>query len=301
MPVKSALAHEGEPLAPHDLWSTWNWDPGILLLLAVSGWLYLRGTRTLWQKAGMRRGISFWNMTAFLGGLAALAAALISPIDALGSSLFSAHMIQHLLLILVAAPLLVLGAPSTALVWSLPGLWRPALGRWWVSQRGLRNIWHLLTRPILVWMIHAAAIIIWHVPVFYQAAIKNEFIHIFEHASFFITAILFWWVFMPKTRLRTTHDLQKVLYIFTTALYGGLLAALITFSEQVWYPIYSEATSLWNLTPIEDQQLAGVIMWVPGSVVYLTAVLVLLGRWFLGIEKDEESKLWQSQEMPAKD
>lgn len=287
LPGRAVLAHAGEPLAPHDLWSAWNWDAPILLGLLFTGWLYLRGVQALWHSAGMGRGVTRWQAAAFAGGMLTLFMALVSPVDALGSVLFSAHMLQHLLLMMVAAPLLVLGAPPAALAWSVPRGWRVGLGRWWRRQAALKAGWQALKHPAVVWVLHALALTVWHLPPFYQAALRSDLVHFLEHASFLIAALLFWWVVARSGQPRQLGYGIGVLYIFTTAMYSGVLGALITFSRQVWYPLYASTTQAWGLTPLEDQQLAGLLMWIPANFVFLIAALLLLKAWFDALEKRE--------------
>lgn len=288
MPASLALAHEGLPPMPHDVWDAWSWDLLLLVGLGLSGWAYVRGVTTLWRRAGLGRGVTGWQAAAFGGGLIALFIALISPLDALSEALFSAHMVQHVILILVAAPLLVLGAPPAALIWSVPRRWQRGLGRWWQRQRGLRAGWRILTQPLLVWTLHTLALWAWHVPALYQAALQNETLHALEHLSFFGTGLLFWRAIMsPFGRKKVATGPGRLLYIFTMALQSGGLGALMTFSPRPWYGTYTSTTTAWGLTPLEDQQLAGVIMWVPAGVVYLVAALVLLGSWLQALERQD--------------
>jgi putative membrane protein len=291
LPGGVAASHSGGPLEPHDLWTAWNWDPIILTTIVLTSWLYFRGIWLLWRQAGHGRGVQRWQIAAFTGGLFALILALISPIDALGEVLFSGHMLQHLLLILVAAPLLVLGVPPAAVAWAIPERWRAGLGRWWRGQYLLRNFWQLLNKPVLVWVLHALALLAWHVPVLYEAAIEYEFFHFLEHTSFLLTALLYWMVLVQSGRKGHLSYGAGMLYVFSMAMFSGVLGALITFSRQAWYPIHAETALLWGFTPLEDQQLAGVLMWVPGNFIYLLAFLILLWRWFAEMDKRDKASL----------
>ena len=294
--TQSVMAHDGAPPAPHDLWSAWNRDPLILSGFILVGWLFVRGTGALWRQAGVNRGITRGQAAMFAGGLFALFVALISPIDAVSGSLFAVHMLQHMILILVAAPLLVLGGAPIWLVWALPRQYRPGLGRGWNRAKWLRSIWQILTQPAVVWGLHALALWLWHAPGFYQAALRNEWIHLFEHFSFFATALLFWWVVLPvHGRYRLNQGLG-VLYIFTMALQSGILGALITFALRPWYPSYMLTAPAWGLTALEDQQLAGVIMWVPAGTVYIIVALTLLGAW---LHKQEQRDAMHRYQIPA--
>jgi putative membrane protein len=278
-------AHGGG-LAPGALWAAWNWEPILLAGLLFAGSSYGRGIRTLWARAGRGRGLKPWQAAAFTGGLLAVFVALISPLDALAGVLFSAHMAQHMLLVLVAPPLLILGRPELALMWALPAASRRGLSRWWQRRRFWRRLWHLVTKPASVWLLHALIFWLWHVPVLYEAALQVGWIHHLEHATFFASAALFWWT-LARCRLRgegLTYGLG-ILFVFSTALQGGLLGWLLTFGREPWYLTYAVTTMPWGLTPLEDQQLAGVMMWIPAGFVYALGALLLLGNWLQGLER----------------
>lgn len=285
-PGGAALAHDGLPLEPHDLWTAWSRDPIVWLPLVMAGGLYLRGTRALWARVGVGHGLGRWQVMAYAGGLLTLVTALISPLDALGGALLSAHMVQHLLLIAVAAPLLVLGQPPTALLWAVPERRRRQLGRWWRGAPALRSAWSMLTLPLVAWLLHTAALWAWHAPPLYQAALDVPLLHGAEHLSFLGTGLLFWWtvlapgpaVVLPSRPRQTAYGLGA-LSIFALTLQSGLLGALMTFAPAPWYPAYTGRTAPWGLAPLEDQQLAGLLMWVPGGMVYAAVALVLLAVW----------------------
>jgi putative membrane protein len=290
LPSGVALAHAEEPLSPHHVWDHWNWDPLILGTIFLSGWLYLRGLRSLWNSAGRGRGVKGWQAAAFFGGLIALFIALISPIDPLSGVLFSAHMLQHMLLILVSAPLLILGVPHLVMAWALPKRWSAGLARWQRRYVFFHTAWKWITKPLTVWILHAFAITIWHIPLFYEAALTNELVHFIEHASFHLTALLFWWVvYRAREAGRLNYGLG-MFFVFTMMMYTGLIGALITFSKQVWYPYYEATAGSWGITPLEDQQLAGAIMWVPGNFIYLIGFLSLMAKWFQSIEQRQVSQ-----------
>ncbi len=251
-----------------EFWNAWNWNPLVGGLLALTGWRYMDGVWQYWQRAGTGQGVQRWQVAAFWGGLAVLFIALISPIDTLSSTSLSMHMTQHMLLMLIAPPLLVLGLPPIALIGTVPMRWRQGVVRWWNRRQLLKRFWHGLSKPLVAWVLLALVLWLWHIPALYEAAVNNVFVHHVEHASFFGTALLFWW------SLRTRYALG-VLLVFTTAVHSSLLGALMTFSSQVWYPIYES---------LEDQQLAGLIMWVPGGVIFLVAGLLLLWRWLYEME-----------------
>jgi putative membrane protein len=245
-------------------------EPSALLAVLVLGGLYVRGVRTLWQRAGREHVVHRWQAASFGGGLLAIVAALESPLDNLSADLFALHMVQHLLLILVAGPLLVLGAPLAPLFWALPKASRRPLGAWWHSIA-------FLARPAVAFGLHSLALWLWHVPPLYDAALRSRGIHVLEHLTFLTTAVLFWWAVLHTAR--RSHGLS-ILYLFGLALESTLLGALLTFSSAPWYATHLASAPAWGLTPLEDQQFAGLIMWVPGGGVYLAAALGLFAAWF---------------------
>lgn len=275
--LRVLTAHDGQPLQPHDLWSAWSWEPLVLLGLSLSAWMYVHGARTLWRNAGAGHGVRTWEAAAFGAGWVALAISLISPLHRLGSVLFAAHMAQHELLMVVAAPLLVLGRPVVPFLWAMPLAWRRRLGAL-TATATVNRIWNLLTKPSVAWAAHAAAIWAWHAPGLYQATLASETMHTLQHVSFLGTALLFWWALLHGREGRLGRP-AAVIYLFTTAMHTSLLGALLTFSDRLWYPLYDASTLPWGLAPLEDQQLAGVIMWVPAGLAYLFAALGLAATW----------------------
>ena len=269
-----ALLHAGRPLAPHDLTGAWPIDPGVLLPLVMAAVLYAAGLGRLRARAGPQAyRVEAW---CYAAGWGALAAALASPLHPLGSVLFSAHMAQHEVVMVLAAPLLVLGRPVVPFLFALPIGWRRRIGAWARNPRWSAG-WGRLTEPLAAWVIHALAILVWHLPVLYGATLRSDAAHGLQHASFVGTALLFWWSLLQRgARARPG---AAVLYLFLMALYTGGLGALITLSETPWYAAYGAAAPAWGLTSLQDQQLAGLIMWMPGGLAYLVAALALVAGW----------------------
>ncbi|MEW5926289.1 MAG: cytochrome c oxidase assembly protein [Gemmatimonadota bacterium] len=287
-----AAAHAGRPPAPHDLAGAW-WppEPGIVVPLLLSAWLYARGTERLWRSAGTGRGIRRGEAACFAAGWLTLAVALASPLHPLGDALFSAHMVQHELLMALAAPLLVLGRPVIPLLWALPVGWRRSVGGW-AKGAAVRGGWRALTAPFAAWLLHAAALWLWHLPAAYQATLRSDAAHTLQHASFLGTGLLFWWTVVHGREGRMGYG-ASVLYLFATAMHSGGLGALLTFARSPWYPAYSGATEAWGLTPLEDQQLAGLVMWIPAGLAYLVAALLLLAAWMR--ESERRAARWQER------
>jgi putative membrane protein len=243
---------------------------------------------------GTGKGIRRWEALAFVGGWFALFVALVSPVHAWGRVLFSAHMTQHEILMLVAAPLLVLGRPLIAFMWSLPLEWSRRIGA--LGKIGwLQKSWRVLTIPVVAWLIHAVALWSWHVPVLFEAVLHNEWVHTAQHLSFLLSALLFWWALIHGRQGWMGYG-AAALYVFTTSLHSGLLGALLTFSRTVWYPSYVGLTASWGLSPLEDQQLGGLIMWIPAGVLYAFAGLVLVAGWL----RQAEARSLKKQESWAR-
>ena len=270
----TALAHEGRPLAPHDLAGAWPLEPGVVAPLLLTLGLYLVGVRNLRSRAGPQafRG----RVPLFIAGWVVLAIALASPLHPLGSALFSAHMLQHELVMAVAAPLLVLGQPVAPTLFALPAAWRQPAGQW-AGGRGVRPVTDLLSHPLVATLLHAAAVLAWHLPALYESTLRSGAMHAAQHASFLVTAIIFWWALL-RGGARPRRG-AAVIALFITTVYTGGLGALLTVSETPWYTAYGAAAAAWGLTPLEDQQLAGIIMWMPGAGPYLIAALLLVAGW----------------------
>jgi cytochrome c oxidase assembly factor CtaG/cytochrome c2 len=269
------LLHAGAPLAPHDLWSTWSFEPGVIAPLAITGVIYGRGVKESLARARRSKELVKREMILFTCGFITLTIALVSPVHAAGSALFSAHMIQHELLMAIAAPLLVLGRPGVPLMWGLPISMRRPVGAL-VSRSPVADVFSLLTRPLVAFLIHGAAIWIWHAPRLYDASVRGETVHVAQHLSFLLTALFFWWSVFHSAERRGGQGFA-ILYLFLTGVHTTLLGALLTLADFPIYSVYSAiAPTSWGLTALEDQQLGGMIMWVPGSLAYLAAALFLM-------------------------
>jgi cytochrome c oxidase assembly factor CtaG len=282
LPVFFTLAHGGKPHDLHDLARTWAVEPYVYLGLALSAWLYIAGLRKMWRD-NRGAGVKTWEACCYAGGWLALVVALVSPLHPWGRVLFSAHMTQHEILMLVAAPLLVLGRPILVWLKALPAQWATVLGQW-AHTVGWLKFWRAISNPFAAWLIHAAALWMWHVPVLFQATIDNDLVHTLQHSSFLGSALLFWWAVMHG-RERASMFGMAVLYMFTTALHSGLLGVLITFADTLVYPAYRNTTQSWGLTPLEDQQLGGLIMWIPAGIVYIIAGLAFMAGWLRESER----------------
>jgi putative membrane protein len=277
LPAAGALAHdvEGQYTAADAL--QWGAEPWVLFLLALSVLLYGLGLRRLWPRARTSRAPLQRQALWFGLGWMTLVLALASPIDSAGSFSFAAHMVQHEMLMIVAAPMLVLGRPLGVWVWAFPQAWRRCIG---ASTRNgaVRAAWGSLTRPLNAWLLHFAALWMWHVPATFQSALASNGIHALQHFCFLFSALLFWWAVLGKHGVHHSRG-GAIVYLFTTMMHTGALGALFTMSETVWYPYYGSKAQAFGLTALEDQQLGGLIMWIPGGLAYVAAGLVLCAHW----------------------
>jgi putative membrane protein len=288
----SSGAHEQDaPQNVHQLLSDWEFDPLVVISLILSAWLYIRGVRKLWRVVGTGRGIQKWEAASFAVGWIATGISLVSPLHAWGHALFSAHMTQHEILMLITAPLFVLGRPMIAFLKALPGNWSHSLARFGNSP-AWQKLWRTITYPLTAWIIHALALWIWHIPFLFQATLDSDLVHSLQHSSFLFSALLFWWSLMHGRQRMMGYGIA-VLYVFTTAMHSGLLGAIITLAGKVLYPDYTNTTQAWGLTPLEDQQLGGLIMWIPAGLVYVIAGLALFAGWLR--ESESRAKICQTQ------
>ena len=241
-----AGAHAPQPADAPVAAIGWSFEPWVLACLGASLLLYAAGLFRLWRKAGAGRGLGMARAASFGAGWLALVVALVSPLDALGGHLFSAHMVQHEVLMILAAPLLVIGRPLA--VWT--------------------------------WALHGLALWVWHLPPFFEAALQSPGVHTLQHASFLVTALLFWWPPLGGAS-RAGHG-SSMLYLFTTMVHTGALGALLTFSTVPWYPAYGASTPALGFDLLEDQRLGGLIMWVPAGLAYLVVALAAAARLLQG-------------------
>jgi cytochrome c oxidase assembly factor CtaG len=276
--VPLAEAHGGAPLAPHDATTAWTFDPATLLLISGTTFRYGRGVARVWRSAGRGRGVSLAQVAAFVGSMLAIVAALISPVDALAEELFSVHMAQHLLLMAVAAPLRALSAPAVAFAWGVRREARVLLRD--VGHTGMaRALGRALATPPAVWLLFAATVWAWHAPPLYDAALSHPAVHALEHASFLAASLLFWSVLVARAGKRHFEFGAAAAFVFLAMLQMSILAALLTLSGRTWYAAYDGGAPAWGLTQLQDQQLAGLLMWIPSNAVFLVAMLVIVARW----------------------
>lgn len=277
----SAPPAQAHGISDVDPGSLWGYDPWLMVPLYAAGIGFYVGTQRLWRHAGGGRGVSFRQVTAFWTGWLIAALAVTSPLHWLGERLFTAHMVEHELLMVVAAPLMAFARINGPLLWSLPASFRPAAGRV-LNLPMLAAPWRLASHPMSATILHGAALWVWHAPPLYAWALENAAIHRLQHISFFATALLFWWVLLHGRgpgRSARVRDGIAVACLFITILHSGVLGALLAVSPRLWIPGQGALAGEFGLSALEDQQLAGILMWVPMSILYTSAGLFFAHRW----------------------
>lgn len=261
------------------LLTSWNLEPDLVVALAVALGLYLFGWMRLRGRDGASGTLQGWRMWCYCGGILSIALALLSPIETFSELFFFVHMIQHLLLMLVAAPLLCLGAPILPLMWALPRRIRIGLGRQFAGGRPLHFLLNFLTNPLVAQALFLATLAGWHVPANYDIAQGPSLIHEFEHTMFLGTSLLFWWAIVhPWGGKRRLSYEAAIAYLIPPILVSNLIGALLTFAPRPLYTNYLAVPRLWGISVLLDQQLGGLIMWVPGMVPYAIAIFVLVSQ-----------------------
>jgi cytochrome c oxidase assembly factor CtaG len=226
----------------------------LTLVIVFVGGVYLRG----WFH---RRSIPVWRACSFFLGLLAAWVAVVSPVASLDSHMLTAHMIQHLLLMTIAPPLIWLGEP---LITARPTRWFP------------KRLARLLGHPAFCWLAAAAALVAWHVPAMFRLGMQSSTWHFIEHASFLTAGLLFWWpVIQPWPSVALWPRWSMLLYLFLATLPCDVLSGLLVFSDRVAYPMYFCTPRNGGLSPLEDQQCAAALMWTCVTVVFLVAGAVL--------------------------
>lgn len=267
------------PAAAHDVGALdhtpgWSLEPGVVVPLALAavlfgiGWVRVRARSSAGKNGLDQRAI------VFAAGWTVLAAALLSPLHELGERSFAAHMLEHELLMLAAAPLLVLARPLPIMLWAFGSAARQALGGA-AGCTPVSALWRNATSPIVATLIQASVLWLWHAPALFDRALASEGWHAAQHASFLLGGLLFWAAMFA----RSTGQGAAVLCLFATSLISGALGALMAFAVSPWYARYAAlGLAPFGLTPTEDQQFAGLLMWIPGGMVHAVAALVLVYR-----------------------
>lgn len=271
------MSHPIAPLTTSDQVGAllaWSIEPAVIVPVVAAATLYWRGWRKLSRRMPER--FSALRAIAFMSGLGIVIIALCSPLDALGHRLLQAHMIQHMLLMLAAPPLIWMGAPMAPILLGMPRSVRRAVARV-LAAAPIRRLASFLTHPAVSWAAFVVAFWGWHVPALYDLALASDAWHHVEHVCFFTASLLFWRPVILAWPARSPWPRWAMIpYLVLAEVQNAALAAFFTFSDRVIYRGYESAPPLWGLSALEDQSLAGVIMWVPGSIVFLLPLLWLV-------------------------
>jgi len=246
--------------------------------LAIAGLIYANGLRRWTDRT---RGHPWWRVAFYYTGLVVLVLSVESPIDRLGEHHFSMHMIQHELIVMAAVPLILLGAPTTPMLRGMPRWLRLGVIRRLAKRSEVRWGYRSLTHPAIAVAAIAATLWLWHLaPGWYDAALADDAIHDLQHFTFMFAGVLLWWnVIDPKPLQSRLGYLPRILYVFAAGVPKHFLAALITFAEEPLYDTYLVARPLIGLDPLDDQQLGGLIMWVPSVMMHLLAMGIVFAVW----------------------
>lgn len=282
--MRSAFAHDTGH-AVHDAWSAWVLDPFVLVPLALAAWLYWRGVRSSWRRAGAGRGVKRWEALCFAGGMGGLALALVWPLDALGERLFSAHMAQHLVLMNLAAPLLVLGAPLQAMIRALPLAARRAAAAL-VQSGAWRAGWRWISGAAAATLLHQAVLWAWHTPRGVAAALQDDALHIAMHASLLAAALVFWTAVL---RPRDGQYWRSIVALLATLKVSGLISIVMLIRPSALYVAYGDMAAAWGLAPVQDEQLGWGLMMSIGTLTYLAAAVALFAASFARLESSRHA------------
>lgn len=286
------------PLA-RALLSSWEWRPEVLVILVPLGVMYLVGWWRLRRHSAHQKLANWWRLASYQGGLGVIAISLMSPIDRLGGQLFFMHMVQHMLMIMFAAPLLLLADPFPFFLWSLPMRLRLPVARLFERDSPFRRALIKATQPGVAWLVFLTVYLGWHDPNAYNAALSYEWVHNLQHITFFLASLLYWWPIVgcaPHIHPRFPVW-GKLAYLIGTIPPNMAIGVSIAFSTEVLYTYYLSAPRVWSFTVLQDQQLAGAIMWIQGSEMYITVTLFVLGRLFMTKGTGQPiDRSWDSEE-----
>ena len=260
--------------------TAWNLEPTLLGAVILGVGLYLYAIGPYRERRRLGAPVSGYRVVAFTSGILVIFVTLASPIDSIGEHyLFSVHMVQHLLLMFAAAPLLVIGIPPWAI-------------RLFPYSSVIHSATRFLTLPMVAFLASSGVFLVWHVPLFYEAALEIKLVHDFEHATILGVGILMWWpALSPVRALPSLSAPAQLLYFFILPIPTSIVGALITFMGEPLYSSYADAPRLWGLSAAVDQEIAGLLMWVPGKLIFWAAMAVAFFRWFSDADAPDSPRM----------
>lgn len=282
------------------LLSAWEWRPEVLVILVPLGVMYFVGWRRLRRHSTHGKLANGWRLASYEGGLGVIALALMSPIDRLGGQLFFMHMIQHMLVIMFAAPMMLLAEPFPMFLWSLPKNMRAPVARLFEGDSLFRRLLTRATTPLVAWLAFLTIFLGWHDPNAYNAALYHEWVHNVQHVSFILAALLYWWPIVGcAPHIHPRFPIWgKLIYLIGSIPPNMAVGISIAFATDVIYTYYLSVPRVWSFTALQDQQLSGAIMWIQGSEMYITVALFLMGRHFMTEGKGKPiDRSWDSEEI----
>ena len=284
----SAAAHEGVH-AGQSVWSRWNVDPELIIPVVLLTALYLRGL-AVWRNRG--RYHPHWRTACYLTGMALLLACIETPLDAAAEHHFSMHMIQHEIIMMFVAPLILLGAPTTPMLRGIPRTVRQRVVRPFARRREVYAAYRLATHPVVALGAFTAVLGLWHfAPGWYDAAIRDDFVHDLQHFSFMLIGILIWWnVIDPKPLRSRLGYVGRMGFLVVASTPKSFMGAVIVFAEEPLYDFWFDVEPLLALTPLEDQELGGLLMWVPSQMMFLLALGLVFVVWARESERRQRAE-----------
>ena len=264
------------------LFSAWEWRPDVFFVLTTLAVVYAVGWMRLRRQSVHRKLATRGRLIAYMSGLATLALSLMSPIDRLGSQLFFMHMIQHMLIIQLAAPLLLLGNPFPFMLWALPQAPRLQTARLFTDESAFRRLLTAATRPGVAWLVFLTVYLGWHDTAAYNAALTYKWVHNLQHITFLGASLLYWWPIVGNAPHfhRRLPNWGKLAYLLGVIPPNMLVGVSIAFAPEVMYTYYLSVPRIWGFSALQDQQLAGAIMWIQGSEMYIWVALYILYHMF---------------------
>ncbi len=260
------------------LFSQWEWRLEIIFILGLLATIYTAGWFNVRRRRhGHSRLANYWRLSAYWIGMLALATSIMSPIDVLGGQLFFMHMIQHLVTMMIAAPLIWLGNPFPIGLWGLPRGPRLATANLFMADSWFRRTLVFLTKPGVIWLLYLTIYLGWHEPALYNLALRRDWVHDLQHITFFVGAMLYWWHVIGAGPVLHAHFpvWARIVYLVAMVPPNMIAGIIIATSTESLYAYYETVPRIWGFTVLQDQMLAGAIMWIPGSMMLLLAALIL--------------------------